>query len=261
VHPIDHVGEHFRVAGPHLSEPSPQRTPTLFLATGSPAGIVRAGKHAEVVFTGGHGIQRTAEAVREAARTAGRDGDDVKFVTQAAVITGPTQRDVDDKVAQYKAFQSEEGPLIHGSVPFDALSHPRSRTVRDALDAEGVQGGERLVGRVAMDATVGELLDRVNEAWEGAFWAAGVPEAVTEQIEGWLDDDGIDGINLRQYHSFDTIQDFGRHVTPLLQERGRLPERYTPGETLRERVQGGGSARVPVRHPAARYRRSVPSNV
>ncbi|MFK4482927.1 NtaA/DmoA family FMN-dependent monooxygenase [Curtobacterium sp. AB7] len=257
VHPIDHVGTHFRVAGPHLSEPSPQRTPTLFLATGSPAGIARAGRHAEVVFTGGHGVERTADAVRAAAESAGRERDDVKFVTQAAVITAPTQRDVDDKVAQYRAFQSEEGPLIHGSVPFDALAHPRGRSVRDALEAEGVEGGERLVGRVALDQTVGELLDRVNEAWHGAFWAAGVPEAVTEQIEGWLDDDGIDGINLRQYHSFDTVRDFATHVTPLLRERGRLPERYTDGETLRQRVQGGGPSRLPSRHPAARHRRGV----
>ncbi|MEK6309599.1 MAG: NtaA/DmoA family FMN-dependent monooxygenase, partial [Curtobacterium sp.] len=254
VHPIDHVGTHFSVAGPHLSEPSTQRTPTLFLATGSPAGIQRAGAHAEVVFTGGHGVQRTADAVRDAAEAAGRERRDVKFVTQAAVITAPTQREVEDKVAQYRAFRSEEGPLVHGSVPFDALRHPRNRTVRDALEAEGVSGGERLVGRVALDATVGELLDRVDEAWHGAFWAAGVPEAVADQIEGWLDDDGIDGINLRQYHSFDTVRDFGTHVTPLLRERGRLPERYTDGETLRQRVQGGGSSRLPDRHPAARHR-------
>lgn len=102
---------------------------------------------------------------------------------------------------------------MHGSVPFDALRRPRNRTVRDALVAEGHEGGERLVGRV-----------------------------------------GFDGIDLRQYHSFDTVRDFGTSVTPLLRERGRLPERYTDGETLRQRVQGGGSSRLPDRHPAARHR-------
>jgi alkanesulfonate monooxygenase SsuD/methylene tetrahydromethanopterin reductase-like flavin-dependent oxidoreductase (luciferase family) len=136
------------------------------------------------------------------------------------------------------------------------LSQPRSRTARDALEAEGVAGGERPVGRVSLEATVGELLDRVNEASESAFWAAGVPEAVAEQIEGWLDDDGVD---LRQYHSFDTIRDFGTHVTPLLCERGRLPERYTVGETLRQRIQGGGSARLLRRHPAGQRRRGAPA--
>ena len=54
---IDHVGERHRVAGPHIVHPSRQRTPVLFQATGSPAGIEFAGRHAEVVFTGG----RTSE--------------------------------------------------------------------------------------------------------------------------------------------------------------------------------------------------------
>jgi long-chain alkane monooxygenase len=57
---INHEGEHFRVAGPHLCEPSRQRTPVLFQATGSDAGKEFAARHAEVVFTGG----MNADAVR-----------------------------------------------------------------------------------------------------------------------------------------------------------------------------------------------------
>ena len=64
---------------------------------------------------------------------------------------------------------------------------------------------------------------------------------------------GIDGINLRQYHSYDTLQDFVELVVPELQRRGRLRTAYVPGETLRERLTGGG-ARLPDDHPAARYR-------
>jgi alkanesulfonate monooxygenase SsuD/methylene tetrahydromethanopterin reductase-like flavin-dependent oxidoreductase (luciferase family) len=30
IHMIDHVGERYRVQGPHIVEPSPQRTPVLF---------------------------------------------------------------------------------------------------------------------------------------------------------------------------------------------------------------------------------------
>ncbi len=39
VRPINHVGQHYQVAGPHLCQPSPQRTPLLFQASGSPAGL------------------------------------------------------------------------------------------------------------------------------------------------------------------------------------------------------------------------------
>ena len=38
IHKINHVGKHYEVAGPHLSEPSPQRTPLLFQAGSSTRG-------------------------------------------------------------------------------------------------------------------------------------------------------------------------------------------------------------------------------
>ena len=51
IHPINHSGEFYEVAGPHLSEPSPQRTPLLFQAGSSDRGRDFAAKHAECVFT------------------------------------------------------------------------------------------------------------------------------------------------------------------------------------------------------------------
>lgn len=51
VHMINHQGEFFNVPGPHLVEPSPQRTPVLFQAGASPKGRDFAAKHAEAVFT------------------------------------------------------------------------------------------------------------------------------------------------------------------------------------------------------------------
>jgi len=77
---------------------------------------------------------------------------------------------------------------------------------------------------------------------------------VVDEIERWLDEEGIDGINLRQYHSFDTLRDFVELIVPELRRRGRVREAYVPGETLRERLTGGGP-RLPETHPAAAYRR------
>lgn len=51
VHKINHEGEFFSVPGPHLVEPSPQRTPVLFQAGASEKGKTFAAKHAEAVFT------------------------------------------------------------------------------------------------------------------------------------------------------------------------------------------------------------------
>lgn len=248
VHRIDHVGEHFSVAGPHLSEPSPQRTPALILATASPAGALRAGRHAELVFTHGPLLERTVPAVRAAAQEAGRDPSDPKFVVQAAVITGRTQEEVDAKLAQYREHRSLEGVLVHQSVPIRALDHPRERTIAEALEIEGLPA-DTPVGRRGAAGTVGELLDAADEAWQDRFFVAGTPEVVADAIEHWLDVDGIDGINLRQYHSFDTVRDFAELVSPILRERGRLPE---TGGTLRRRLSG--TDRLPQEHPAARFR-------
>jgi alkanesulfonate monooxygenase SsuD/methylene tetrahydromethanopterin reductase-like flavin-dependent oxidoreductase (luciferase family) len=241
------------VAGPHLSEPSPQRTPVLFLATASPNGVEQAARNAEVVFTGGPAVKAVGAATRAAAVEAGRAADDVRFIVQAGVITGRTDDEVAEKLALYRSFASAQGRLVHRSVPFDALSHPSDRTVREALEIEG-----RLdhpgAASLPLDITVGQLIDSVDEAWGGTFFVAGTPTVVVDEIERWLDEEGIDGINLRQYHSFDTLRDFVELIVPELRRRGRVREGYVPGETLRERLTGGGP-RLPETHPAAAYRR------
>ena len=50
IHTIDHAGDYYEVEGPHLSEPSPQRTPLLFQAGSSDRGREFAATHAECVF-------------------------------------------------------------------------------------------------------------------------------------------------------------------------------------------------------------------
>ncbi|CAN5380954.1 LLM class flavin-dependent oxidoreductase [soil metagenome] len=252
VHRIDHVGEHFRVAGPHLSEPSPQRTPVLYLATASSAGIARAGKHAEVVFTGGNQVASVAERTRAAAVENGRRAEDVAFVVQAGVITGRTDQEVADKLRLYQGHASERGKLIHASIPFDATVHPSERLLGEAIDLEGLNGSPA-VASIPRDITIGAFLEAIDEAWFGKFFTVGTPEAVADDIERWLDEEGIDGINLRQYHSFDTLKDFVELIVPELRRRGRLPDGYVDGQSLRDRLFGNGD-RLPESHVAASYR-------
>ena len=250
---VDHVGEHFRVAGPHLSEPSPQRTPVLFQATASPAGIAQAARHAEAVFTGAFGgpIGPLIERFRDATQAAGRPRDDLKILTQAAVIVGRTQSEVDAKLAAYRALSSPVGRYVHASLPFDPTAHPADLTIGAALEREGVP--ESAVRPQLLGTTVGEFVAGATEPIDRDFLAAGTPSQVADEIERWLDEDDIDGINLRQYHSHDTARDFAELVVPELRRRGRLRESYVPGETLRRRLTGTRD-RLPDTHPAAAYR-------
>ena len=255
VRAIDHVGEHFRVAGPHLTEPSPQRVPVLFQASASSAGIAFASQHAEVLFTADRppgALQRNIDTIREESLRHGRRAEDTRFVVMATVIVGRTEEEAREKLERYRSYRDPEGAFIHMSVPFHPLQHPPEITVREALEREG---REDVIDAASLPLhlTVGQFARAVDEAWDSRFLAVGDPQQVADTIERWVDEDGIDGINLRQYHSFDTARDFGDLVVPELRRRGRMQEGYTPGETLRERIFGEGP-HVPERHPAARYR-------
>jgi transposase len=50
---VSHEGPNFRLSAVHMSEPSPQRTPVLYQAGGSPRGRAFAAQHAECVFVSG----------------------------------------------------------------------------------------------------------------------------------------------------------------------------------------------------------------
>jgi FMN-dependent oxidoreductase (nitrilotriacetate monooxygenase family) len=252
---IDHVGEQHRVVGPHIVHPSPQRTPVLFQATGSPAGTAFAGRHAEVVFTGGRTVeefQANAATMRAAAVANGRRPDDIKFIVMAGVIVGRTEEEAEDKWRLYQQNASVDGALAHMSLPIDLTAFPSEITISEAFARAGVV--QERTSFLPPSITVGQALDFVHNGRKDRFHVVGTPKVVADAIERWLDEDGIDGINLRQYHSFGTAQDFAELVVPELRRRGRLFERGDRPLALRERLFGEGNARLPDRHFAARYR-------
>lgn len=135
------------------------------------------------------------------------------------------------------------------SVPVDLTRAPRDLTVREAI----LRSGRSLdrAGMLPLDVTVGALLDGLRGGRRERFHVVGTPKVVADEIERWLDEDGIDGINLRQFHSFGTAQDFAELVVPELRRRGRL--RDEPATSLRDRIFGRGD-RLPDTHFGARYR-------
>ena len=256
VRPIHHVGPRFNVAGPHLCQPSRQRTPVLYQATGSHAGKEFAARHAEAVFTGG----MNAEAVRAniadmRARLVrhGRRPTDIKFIAGAGIITGRTEAQVAAKLERYRRTISVEGRLAHGMSRIDYTRYPRTERLADII-ARRDPGYDQIGPRFKPEQTIGEVLDQLGAINYGRYFVAGTAGVVADAIEKWLDEDDVDGINLVQYHSYETARDFIEIVVPELRRRGRYREGYTDGETLRERLFGAGRARLPDYHYGARYR-------
>jgi FMN-dependent oxidoreductase (nitrilotriacetate monooxygenase family) len=253
IRPIDHDGRYFKVEGPHLPSPSRQRTPVLFTATASGAGSAFAGRHAEVVFTGGPDaefLRTTIDRIRAAAVAAGRRADDVRFITTAGVVVGRTASEAAAKLETYQRFSSATGYLAHASLTFDPTAFPPGTKLKQVADADGGIGRWRAFDP---EQTVAEFVSGYGDLTRHPLFVAGTPDVVADAIEHWLDDVGIDGINLLQYHSYDTVLDFVDLVVPVLRERGRLRAAYDPRESLRDRIFGAGD-RLPDRHPATRYR-------
>jgi long-chain alkane monooxygenase len=252
IRPIFHEGTYFKVEGPHLPSPSRQRTPVLFSATASGDGTKFAGKHTEVVFTGGpktEFLKKTIANIRQAAVQAGRRPDDIKFITQAGIVVGRTEREARAKRAEYERLSSRDGYLAHAGLTFDPTAFPPETRLVDVADESSV-GRRRSFDP---GQTIGEFLAGFGAIGRQPLFVAGTPDVVADAIEGWLDDVGIDGINLTQFHSYDTASDFIDLVVPVLRARGRLRTEYDPDESLRDRIFGAGD-RLPDRHYAARYR-------
>ncbi|MER7394279.1 LLM class flavin-dependent oxidoreductase [Streptomyces sp. NPDC000151] len=253
IHDVRHKGTYYEVDGPHLSEPSPQRTPLLFQAGSSEAGREFAATHAEAVFLGAispEGAKAQVEDVRARAVRHGRAPGDLLFFQGLTLIVGSTEAEARRKRAEYEEYASFDGFAAHlsGSLGIDLAQIDFDEPIGE-IDTNGVKGFVRALIEGAPDKTwtFGEALRA--RAWTRPL--SGTPEQLADALETWRAA-GIDGINLSYVTTPGSFADFADHLAPVLQERGLLKREYAPG-TLREKLFGRG-ARLPETHPAAGYR-------
>ncbi|MBJ6361791.1 NtaA/DmoA family FMN-dependent monooxygenase [Paenibacillus sp. GCM10012307] len=137
VHFIHHKGAHFNVAGPHLSEPSPQRTPVLFQSGTSTLGREFAAKHAEGIFIVGNQpdtIRLDVEEIRRKAAAFGRKPEHVKLFGQLTVVTGRTREEAERKFVNYSpGYYDSSGLLIVGD-PLEVADQMEQWIAETGLD-------------------------------------------------------------------------------------------------------------------------------
>ncbi len=255
VHDIEHDGEFYpEVIGPHLCEPSPQRTPVLFQAGSSERGREFAARHAEATFI----IARSPQAaraniddVRARAVRHGRDPQDILFFQGLTIITGSTEAEARARSAEVDERLSAEGIAAHisGGLGVDLGRYELDAPIGE-LYSNGVQGFLKGLIEAAPDRTwtFGDLL-----RWNLDTRIVGAPEQVADALQDWVDA-GVDGINLTYTTSPGSFEQFVDHVVPLLQQRGLVQREYREG-TLREKLTDGRSEpRLDEHHPAAKRR-------
>jgi len=255
VHPINHVGKHFNVAGPHLSEPSPQRTPLLFQAGSSTRGRRFAAKHAECMFIVDSRRSLTGAAsvisdVRSQAVRNGRRPEDIQFFQGLSPVVGGTEAEAKVKEAEYLEQFSTEGALAHlsGSIGIDLSDIDLDQPLK-SIDTRSMRGMVKGLIESTPDQTQ-TFRDLIRTRNAGQF-LTGSPEQIADALQDWQKA-GVDGFNLIYSVTPGTFVDFIEAVVPILQKRGLMQKEYAPGP-LREKMFGYG--RLPARHLAAGFRR------
>ncbi|WP_345426120.1 NtaA/DmoA family FMN-dependent monooxygenase [Pseudonocardia xishanensis] len=255
VHRVDHHGERYQVAGPHLVEPSPQRTPLLVQAGASAAGTAFAARHAEMSFVPSsvpEATGRTVANLKDQAVAAGRGRDDIRAIVNLAPILGSTVAEAQARQREFREWLDVDGlcSFLSGIFGVDLSTVDPDRTLESISETRAVQGTLRsIIDRYPdRSVTFGEMLK--GYAFSGQL--AGTPETIADEIAAWADA-GVDGFNIIPVTTLGWWAEFTEHVVPVLQRRGLMRTEYAPG-TLREKLFGA-DARLPEVHPARRYSR------
>jgi alkanesulfonate monooxygenase len=261
VHRVRHDGPYFALDAIHLGEPSPQRTPVLYQAGTSAKGRQFAARHAECVFISGPSrdvVGERVRALRKLRSETGRDPASLKIFSLLTAIPGKTDAEARDKAEEYRGYVSDEGTLalVSGWTGLDLsryglddpVPYERNNAGRSALEALTVADPGRVwtIREVAQFAGIGGIGPVV----------VGSASQVADEIQSWVEDTGVDGLNLAYAVTPESFSDFIDLVVPELQSRGAYKTAYQGG-TLRRKLFGSGD-HLSAGHPAAGFRAPLP---
>ena len=254
IHKINHVGKRYRVEGPHLPSPSPQRTPFLFQAGSSPAGRAFAARNAEAQFISTPSPAVAAELIADTSNLAERNGrqrGDIKFFQGMVFVVGSTEAEARRKEAELNHYVSVEGFLAHynlGVSQDDGRPLPPETLLKD-IKTNGGQSHIDWLRKRAPDRepTVGDLGHMATQRHPRLV---GTPDQIADQLLLWQQA-GVDGINLINWMIPGSYTEFNEYLLPTLQQRGLAKRQYADG-SLRKKIFGHD--RLNDRHPAAQYR-------
>lgn len=257
VKPINHTGERYRVAGPHLTAPSPQRTPLLIQAGWSGRGREFAAKHAELIFiakSNPHEIRQGLEEIWSMAEARGRARADVQSLTVLRIVTGKTEIEAQRK---YDALQSHyhlEAQLVSyaGDTGIDLSRYADSDAL--ATHTEGLTSYMMRPDGSGKPLTAGDVRQRFANVTRGTdLILVGTPAQVADRIEEHARISGTSGYMLNPLTSPGTLEDFVEWVVPELQKRGLYRTQPQSG-TLRSRLRADGASRLPSSAYGATFR-------
>lgn len=258
VHEIHHKGRYFDVLGPHLCDPSPQRTPVIYQAGSSERGIDFGAKHGEalfVVFPNTEVCRTYCDRYRERMAHFGRSAGNAKLLMAVSVVVAETDEKAQHLFDEMKACASPEGAMaLFGGWTGIDLSVYRPGDRLDFAKGEQMQFMAEYFAGVDPDKdwTFGEMTEYLSLSSVSSV-IVGSPQRVADELERWHREGGVDGFNLVPPHTPADFDAFVDLVVPELQKRGLLRCHYE-SSTLRGHYFGKDQARLCADHPGAAHR-------
>jgi FMN-dependent oxidoreductase (nitrilotriacetate monooxygenase family) len=241
--PVNLEGEYVASRGPLAIPPSEQGQPVIFTSGGpSPHLLQLAGRYASGFIAEVWTIEEARaqrETVRNAAREAGRDPDDIKFFAGLMTTVAPTVREgLDRRLAL--AGDVIEARLRHLGALLGL--HIEPSRYDEPLTPEQLAAAHPS----PMDPRSGIALDVAHGGWSPRDILAhgvidyhpttvGPGEVHADHLQEWFEAGAVDGFWLSPDIYEDGVDAFVDEVVPILRARGIYPTDY-PGTTLRENL-------------------------
>ena len=245
IRPIDHRGQHYKVAGPLNMPRGPQGRPVFVQAGSSDTGRRFAARHAEAIFTA-QMEKATAQAfyadLKALVAAEGRALDQALILPGLSPLIAATEtearrmarelNDLTDPEIGRKRLSGRFGGHDFSHLPLD-----KPLSVEDFPDPNTVEAArsrtEVIVGLVLREKpTLRQLLAYLAGA-RGHYVTAGTPEQIADLMVEWFNDGAADGFNVMPPLLPSMLDIFVAEVIPILQRRGLFRTAYE-GRTLRE---------------------------
>jgi FMN-dependent oxidoreductase (nitrilotriacetate monooxygenase family) len=258
LHAIDHHGPRYRVAGPHLVQVSPQRSPVLFQAGASEAGRTFAARHAEVTFLPARTPESAANDIADLQRraaAAGRAAEDIRAIVMLSPVIGSTEAEARTRHRDIQeAFSLDAlAAFWSGGIGIDLTRIDPATPLQALRSQNGTRGSVRAFIDEAPDGAV-TFADVLRQTVSARF--AGTPEQIADEVERWAHA-GVAGFNVVPVTTLGWWSEFVDHVVPVLQKRRLMQTAYAHG-TLREKLFRAGP-HLPNNHPARALRPWAPA--
>ena len=203
VREINHVGQYFTVPGPHICQPSPQRTPLLLQAGTSKAGKTFAAQHAEAIFVAGHSpgvVGPSIADIRNMAKTNfNRDPSDIKFLAMICPILGRTPEEAVKKFEDYQQYGSADGALalFGGWTGIDLATYGDEEELRH-VESNAIKSAVEAWSKASPSVPKWTKHTVANHVKIGGLGPTVIGDAsqVADEFERWVEEADVDGFNI-----------------------------------------------------------------